>query len=1097
MSETQGFSTLLHACTTLLTPLDKRNPVCFPRLPGPAEALITLAAIKSFKRSMLWIGDSVPSLERFHRDLTVIGTDINTLPKPLYFPPLETMASDDDPVDPRIAGPRLQTLLTLLMEPTAQHLIVTSIQAMIQPVPRPETLTSGIRTLQLEQILALSGWLDEILQLGYDFQPDVILPGQACHRGGVVDLWPLPDLQPLRIEFDGDRIASLRRFAPETQMTTARETSAVIPPATAGTPGLPDMPDTVCLLDYIQPALTVAWHDRDSGIEHAMNFRSSMHETNPAISLFTPDDLDSRIARLPDLQTWSTGCPDMAVTCDWGFRLLPGLSEVNRSDLPPVVMDQARQRLARHLDERRSTGYHILACLPSRTAWETMIPYQAAGSDSIPIHTATLSEGFECTALQYLLITESDIYGRRRSLDNRYDPVRSSSRPTAPTTVRFDNVDDLKPGDWVVHVHHGVGQYKGLSEIVFDGCRQEVITVEYAEHALLHVPVSHAHLLSRYLGVGKASVTPHRIGGRRWKVEKQDAERAIMDMAGSLLETQAKRESLDGFAFQPDTPWQHEFESAFPFVETPDQTNAIAAVKADMESHRPMDRLLCGDAGYGKTEVAMRAAFKAVSGGKQVAVLVPTTVLAQQHLDTFRERMAAYPIRIEMLSRFSSRSARPAVLQDVKSGRVDILIGTHALLQPDIHFHDLGLAIIDEEQRFGVAHKERLKQLRYRVDILTLTATPIPRTLYLSMTGTRDISLLQTPPRDRLAIETVVTRDTDKIIREAILRERNRDGQIFYLHNRVRTIDWTHRRLATLVPEARIAVAHGQMAAGALADIMHRFVNGEFDILLSTTIIESGMDIPRVNTILVDRADRFGIADLYQLRGRVGRSRHQAYAYLLLPTHGHIEAIAEERLAALRRYGDLGMGFNLALRDLEIRGAGNLLGAEQSGHIAAIGFSLYCQLLRRSIALLRHEPAPPIVDTEIRLDGMDLSTGADPAHGAVIPIAYIDNEQHRVRIYRKLAEAASPSDIRTITRSLQDRFGPIPPPLKRLLRIAALRILATSRKIQRIEVRNTRLQITRKHELFQENNRFPRLRNEDPDGQLREITAFIRRLPDD
>jgi len=585
----------------------------------------------------------------------------------------------------------------------------------------------------------------------------------------------------------------------------------------------------------------------------------------------------------------------------------------------------------------------------------------------------------------------------------------------------------------------------------------------------------------------------HRLGGRRWPREKAAAERSIADLASSLLETQAHRSLLLGHAFAPDSPWQHDFEASFPYLETPDQQKAVFAVKENMESPRPMDRLVCGDAGYGKTEVAMRAAFKAVIDEKQVAVLVPTTVLAQQHYHTFTERMAPYPVRIEMLSRFCSRSQQAEIIKGMAHGTVDIVIGTHALLQPGIQFKNLGLVITDEEQRFGVEHKERLKNVRRLVDVLTLTATPIPRTLYMSLTGARDMSLMQTPPSERMAIETIVARNSDKIVREAILREVNREGQVFYLHNRIMTIDRAKHRLERLVPEARVRIAHGRMPSSELASVMKGFAAGEFEVLLCTTLIESGMDIPRANTILIQRSDRFGIADLYQLRGRVGRSSHKAYAYLLLPSHGPIEPDARKRIGAVRKYSSLSAGFNLALRDLEIRGAGNLLGEEQSGHITAIGFGLYCQLLQRTVARLKGEPVPPIIDVDVRLDFISISSDpSSPEHSAVIPYAYIEDEFPRIEAYRKMAEASSYQDVSRLRSEFRDRFGPMPASVERLLKIAELRIAASQKHIQSVETRGGKVMLTRHNDYLMKGKRFPRLTSSMPDDQLREVINLVR-----
>ena len=538
-----------------------------------------------------------------------------------------------------------------------------------------------------------------------------------------------------------------------------------------------------------------------------------------------------------------------------------------------------------------------------------------------------------------------------------------------------------------------------------------------------------------------------------------------------------------------------EFEAAFPYEETEDQWRAIEDVRRDMQAPRPMDRLICGDVGYGKTEVAMRAAFRAVCGGKQVAVLVPTTVLAQQHYETFRERMAAFPVTIEMLSRFRTPAEQAEIVRRLREGRLDIVIGTHRLAQPDVAFRDLGLVIIDEEQRFGVAHKEALKELRETVDVLTMTATPIPRTLYLSLVGARDLSVIQTAPRERLPIETIVAPYDDAVVREAILRELDREGQVFYLHNRVETIEHVRDRLVRLVPEARLVLAHGQMPERRLADVMRRFVRGEADVLLCTTIIESGVDIPNVNTILIDRADRFGIADLYQLRGRVGRYKHRAYAYLLLPRHGRLFDTARRRIEALRRHSGLGAGFQLALRDLETRGAGNLLGAEQSGHIAAVGFELYCQLLRRTVAALKGEPLPPLIDVTVRLDF--LAPAADEAGAAsptALPADYIEDENLRLQAYRRIASIATEAEARAVREDLRDRFGPPPPAVERLLRIARIRVRAAALGAQSVETQEDRLVVTKNGGPIMPGGRYPRLKPGDPLRRLDEILRILARL---
>ena len=601
------------------------------------------------------------------------------------------------------------------------------------------------------------------------------------------------------------------------------------------------------------------------------------------------------------------------------------------------------------------------------------------------------------------------------------------------------------------------------------------------------MPVTEAHLVGKYVGVGKAHPPLNPLGGTRWNKAKEQAERAVRDVAAELLQIQAVRESQAGHSFPPDAPWQREFEGAFIFEETPDQLRAIGETKSDMERPKPMDRLICGDVGFGKTEVAIRAAFKAVMGGKQVAVLVPTTVLAQQHFNTFRERMADYPVRIELLSRFRTHREQQRVVKDLAAGAVDIVIGTHRLIQSDIGFKELGLVVIDEEQRFGVLHKEKFKRLRTLVDVLTLSATPIPRTLYLALTGARDMSTIQTPPHDRLPVETIVVPYDERVIRDAIQRELNRGGQVFFLHNRVMTIEIMRSKLQTLVPDARIVVGHGQMESDELEEVMTRFVNGEADVLLSTTIIESGLDIPNANTIIIDRADRFGLSDLYQLRGRVGRYKHQAYAYLLLPRHASLLTDVRKRISAIRQYSTLGSGFKIAMRDLEIRGAGNLLGSEQSGHITAVGFELYCQLLKQSVAGLKGEKIKPRLKVTVKLDFLDQSAVSAQSSvaadyepltadkSASLPHHYVTEPQHRIEIYRKLAQANEKSALENLQTELRDRFGPLPPAVELLLQVTELKILASEKAVTNIEVEDDKLMLTRHGDFITLGGKFPRL----------------------
>jgi transcription-repair coupling factor (superfamily II helicase) len=737
-----------------------------------------------------------------------------------------------------------------------------------------------------------------------------------------------------------------------------------------------------------------------------------------------------------------------------------------------------------------------------------------------------------------VVVTDAEIFGRYKI----QRPRRLKSPHALATRSALDiDFTELEEGDLVVHLQHGIGRYLGLQSLptrigTADSNRQspignrqseECLVIEYASNdpaqppPKLYVPVTEAHLVGKYVGAGKARPPLNTLGGTRWRKAKEQAERAVRDVAGDLLAIQAARESQPGHAFMPDTAWQREFEGAFIYEETPDQLRAIEETKADMERARPMDRLICGDVGFGKTEVAIRAAFKTVMDGRQVAVLVPTTVLAQQHFNTFRERMADYPVRIELLSRFLTRRQQQRVVKDLAAGAVDIVIGTHRLVQSDISFKDLGLVVIDEEQRFGVMHKEQFKVLRQMVDVLTLSATPIPRTLYLALSGARDMSTIQTPPQDRLPVETIATPYDERLIRDAIQRELNRGGQVFFLHNRVMTIQTVEQKLRALVPRARIVVGHGQMHSDELEEVMTQFVNGEADVLLSTTIIESGLDIPNANTIIIDRADRFGLSDLYQLRGRVGRYKHQAYAYLLLPRHARLFNDVRRRISAIKQYSTPGSGFKIAMRDLEIRGAGNLLGAEQSGHITAVGFELYCQLLKQSVSSLKGEKVKPRITVEVRLDFITLNStgGANSQPSAVsstageegntrdqrtnddqllttgqaaafLPHSYVTEPRHRIEMYRKLAQLTDRAALDALKNELGDRFGPAPPPAELLLQIAELKIVAAERGVTVIETREDRLMLTRNNDYIMIGGKFPRLTRKTATG----MTAEIKRL---
>ena len=657
----------------------------------------------------------------------------------------------------------------------------------------------------------------------------------------------------------------------------------------------------------------------------------------------------------------------------------------------------------------------------------------------------------------------------------------------------------------------------GLEVAPYQDEQQEVLAIEFADEAKLYVPLEQAYLVSRYVGAGKKSPPLSSLGDGKWSRAKIKAAASIFDYAGKMLAIQAERQMQPGYAFTPDTKWQAEFERSFPFRETPDQMKAIIDTKIDMERPRPMDRLICGDVGFGKTEVAVRAAFKAVMEGKQVAVLAPTTVLAQQHFEVFRQRMLEYPVRIEMLSRFRSHSEQKKVLQLLREGGVDIVIGTHRLISGDVVFKDLGLVVIDEEQRFGVLHKEKFKELFKLVDVLTLSATPIPRTLYLSLVGAKDMSTIETPPLNRLPVETVVSAYDERIIRAAIDRELERQGQVFFLHNRVASIERVRERIAHLCPQVRMEIGHGQMDADELEAVMARFIAGKTDVLVCTTIIESGLDIPNANTIIIDRADQFGLADLYQLRGRVGRAEHKAYAYLLLPREMMTVGAARKRISAIKQYSSLGAGFRIAMRDLEIRGAGSILGTAQSGHIITVGFDLYCQLLKQAVAQLKGQKPRLRLDVDVRLDFVvtneaeviaprndgfpaveSTTTARKPSLleriPAFIPVAYVSDPAMRIRSYREIAELTSLEQLERLRGEWRDRFGSFPPAVDNLFVLVEIKLAAAESGVSRVEVRERKVMLTRHGDFILVAGKFPRLVGSKIDQHLPEVVELIKKL---
>jgi transcription-repair coupling factor (superfamily II helicase) len=847
---------------------------------------------------------------------------------------------------------------------------------------------------------------------GYERVETVVEVGQWSVRGGIVDVFVPSHPSPARLEFFGDDVESIRRFDPSTQRSTESLDELLVLPL--GGPA-EDAPGGARLLDYVPAAAPV--------ILDAPALLDETSEESPG--------------RRPLRQVLGAR-PRVALqlVAGTGVESVLDTQEVPRFTGHFVQLTEALARwraegfTVRLVVADEHQAEHLRQILRDHDL-EVPIAATVEAPEALAIVAGELSAGIVISAVGLVLLTETEIFGARR---------RTLRRPKYQRGAALTAFTDLEVDDLVVHEDHGIGRYLGLRTMSVGDRDGDFLLLEYAEGGRLYVPVERLDLVSKYLGGDAGAAKLDRMGGASWQRVKESVRAALREMAEGLLKLYAQRALAEGHAFTGDSPWQREFEAAFRFEETPDQLRAIEEVKRDMQTGRPMDRLVAGDVGYGKTEVALRAAFKAVADGHQVAVLVPTTVLAQQHWSTFTDRFGPFPARVELLSRFRSPKEQKTVVEGLRQGTVDVVIGTHRLLSKDVAFKKLGLMIIDEEHRFGVAHKERMKQLRASVDVLALTATPIPRTLYMSLTGVRDMSVIETPPLDRLPIETVVRRFSKAVIKEALERELERGGQVFFVHNRVQSLVSMTRFIQELVPQARVIMGHGQMGERELEATMVRFVSGQADILVSTAIVESGLDIPSSNTIVINRADRFGLAQLYQLRGRVGRERLQGYCYLLVPADGRVDEQAQRRLRALQELTELGSGFKLALRDLEIRGAGNLLGAQQHGHIAAVGYDLYSKLLAEAVQELRGDrtgiAVEPVISVQVE---------------GFLPEEYVPEVNQRLAFYKRLAGAADPDELTDLRGELLDRFGPLPEPAQQLLDIVRIRIAARALGIERLE----------------------------------------------
>ncbi len=1025
-------------------------------LTDSAKALFWAFVASEFRRPLLLVVESerraeetLEPLEFFLRALGAPNPSVALLPA------FDVPPDEDAGPHPDVLETRASTLWRFVTGQTS--VIVAPVAASLLSFAPPKVYRQMAKSIRRDEEVALEEVVAHLRHSGYSRAELVEMPGQFAVRGGILDVFPPEAPRPVRVELLGDTVESLREFDPDTQRSTAPLPRLTLPPLTefasvTESENGSHREDAVTLFDLHEDLLVVLdepealgrsadrWRERFAGGRH--------------------EQISSKPAGPTPLYeaAWRAGLERRQRLTVEHLALEDGRSErrVLRTQPTTKYHGQVPAFLA-EVRSRVTSGEHVLISAGSAGELERLadlcreydVPYRlakleqstlgsrlaeegtSASAGAVVLVQAPLAEGFSMPEARLVLYGTADLF----------ETLPTAAARQRPKTASFySDFSDLKPGAYVVHVDHGIGQFVGLQMIESDGRHGEFMRLRYADDARLYVPLERMDLVQAYQSLEGAAPQLDRLGGTAWAARKSRVRKSLTDMADKLLELYAERKATPGFAFSADSPWQREFDDAFPFAETPDQASAIAEVRRDMEQPAPMDRLLCGDVGYGKTEVAMRAAFKALADSKQVAVLAPTTVLAFQHYETFRRRMAAFPVRVDMLSRFRSPSQQKKTLADLEAGKVDILIGTHRLLSRDVKFNDLGLLVVDEEQRFGVAHKERLKEMSRNVDVLTLSATPIPRTLNMSLVGLRDMSVIETPPKDRLSIQTVVAPFAEGLVRRAIAEEIERGGQVFFVHNRVESIGSIANLVQKLVPKARIVVGHGQMGERDLEKVMLRFVRGEADVLVSTTIVENGLDIPRANTIVINRADRFGLSELYQLRGRVGRSNVRAYAYLLVPPEGGLTALAKKRLAALREFSDLGSGFRIAALDLELRGAGNLLGREQHGHIGAVGFDLYCQMMERAVAARKGE-APA---TEVRAT---LNLGLDIR----IPPDYIPGESLRLRTYKRIAGIRSETEREEVRREMADRFGAPPTAVSNLLDYATLKSLCERLQISAVE----------------------------------------------
>ncbi len=1075
-------------------------------LPEPARAFVLAALLEDLKRPIVLIVSSVEKARRYYEELRSWAESPDDV---LLFREPDALPYEREPWGRETIAQRIEALFRLALHLTPYRnalpfnppLVIASVRSILyKTIPLREFL-AGIRLVKVGQERPFQKFLRLLDELGYRYETVVDEPGTFGYRGGILDVYPPSSRFPFRVEFFGDEIETIRPFDPGTQRSSGQVESFALTPASEAMPGFGlEAAQALSSLDFssCHPLAQNRFREdlenlRQRKIFRGIEFYIPFLYSEPGSFLdFLPQDalviteefaeLEATIQNLAfqagevEKELVRAGEIPQGLPSPYfpGSKLMEKLRR--RADIvmgrgeeetpigraffyAPLFAGQLERLLDESMAMERAGSRVVIVTRQAHRLAEILAnrgrisepatrPETPPPPSRLTLIRGILSEGWvlQSDGTHTVLLTDAEIFGWTRPAPRR--PVKVHH--PAPETF----FGDIKPGDYVVHIDHGIGIFRGLTRLSLHGVEREYLEVEYAAGDRLYVPVHQADKLSRYVSISDEPPTLHRLGTADWEFAKERARRAVTEIAKELLQLYTAREVVTGHAFSPDTPWQTELEASFPYEETPDQLRAVEEVKRDMEQPRPMDRLICGDAGYGKTEVALRAAFKAVMDGKQVAVLVPTTVLAQQHYETFRERLKPFPVVVEMLSRFRSPAEQKEILEKLRQGAIDIIIGTHRLLQKDVVFKDLGLVIIDEEQRFGVLHKEHFKKLRTQVDVLTLTATPIPRTLYMSLAGIRDMSTIETPPEERLPVKVYVGPYDETMVRQAILRELNRGGQVFFVHNRVQDIKEVAAKVKKLVPEARIEIAHGQLPEEKLARVMLDFASGKIDILVCTSIIESGLDIPNANTIIVNKADTFGLAQLYQLRGRVGRGSVRAYAYFLYDPETPLSESAKRRLEAIMEAGELGAGLRIALKDLEIRGAGEILGPKQHGHIAAIGFDLYCRLLARAVQELREgEEAAKTSIFALPDVNIDLPL---PSY---IPDDYVPDPFLRLQLYRRMAQLQTLEQIDEMKAELEDRFGPLPVAVRYLLYQLRIKVLALKAGVKSIGVEEGQIAI--------------------------------------